>query len=642
MLEGERRLAAIMFTDLVGFTALGQKNESLALSVLADQRNLLRPIFKKYGGREVKTIGDGFLVDFPSALNAVNCAYDIQKTAHQTNNSLPEERRVHLRIGIHLGDVLQSDGDITGDAVNVASRIEALAEDGGVCLTRQVYDHVQNKFELPLKSLGPKSLKNLRGPVEVFKVMMPWEESMGRENDELDRHRVAVLPLRNMSPDPNDEYFADGMTEELITALSGVRGLTVIARTSIMQYKNSPKRVADVGKELKTGTVIEGSVRKAANKVRITVQMIDAQSEGHLWAQNYDRQMDDVFAIQSEIAEKVADALKVRLVEGEKERLEKRPTENSEAYTLMLKGRYYWNERTKPSVEKGIAYLEKALQADPNLAQAYSDLANAYVVMADYSMMRPSDALVKIQGNATKALEIDVGLSQPHAALAVVHERNFRWAEADKEFRLAIELNPNNATARHWHALNLFFRGRSQEAIGQWRKAIEIDPLSLIIGSAFGYGLVRTGETEEGLKMQRAVIELNDTFIVAHRNLAPAYIVAKMNSEAVDEARKLLSLSREGANLAFAASTLAIAGERDEALDLLEVLKKQYARQYTDPAAIAIVYASLGNESEALDWLEKAVNEKSTAVPYTNVFPWFDSLKDNVRFRSLIERAGLR
>src|SRR5207245_8522049 len=231
--EAHRRLAAIMFTDLVDFTALSQRNESLALSVLDEQRELLRPMFNNHGGREVKTIGDAFLVDFPSALNAVKCAYEIQKSTRELNNSLPEERRVLLRIGVHLGDIVESQGDISGDAVNVASRIESIADRGGVCLTRQVYDQVQNKFQLPLRSLGAKSLKNLRAPIEVFKMVMPWEEAMMEETVELDSRRVAVLPLKNMSPDPNDEYFADGMTEELITTLSGVRDLTVIARTSV-------------------------------------------------------------------------------------------------------------------------------------------------------------------------------------------------------------------------------------------------------------------------------------------------------------------------------------------------------------------------------------------------------------------------
>src|SRR5712692_9436623 len=517
-----------MFTDLVGFTVLSQRNEPLALSVLDEQRGLLRPIFNKHGGREVKTIGDSFLVDFPSALSAVKCAFDIQKTTREFNNSLPEERRVHVRIGVHLGDVGESQGDISGDRVNVASRIESLADSGGVCLTRQVFDQVQSKFELPLRSMGAKSLKNLRAPMEVFKMVMPWEGAVIEEAVELDSHRVAVLPLKNMSPDPNDEYFADGMTEELITALSGVGELTVIARTSVMQYKNSPKRVADVGRELKTGTIIEGSVRKAANKVRITVQMIDAVTEGHLWAQNYDRQMDDIFAIQSEIAEKVAAALKVRLVDSEKRKLEIRPTRSVEAYTLYLKGRYYWNERNEEAIKKAIAYLRKAVQADPNLALAYSDLADAHVVMADYGMMPTSAAHAKVRDYTTRALEIDPGLSQPHAALATIHERSFRWADAESEYHLAIKLNPNNATAHHWYALHLTFEGK-ERAMQEWKRAKELDPLSPIIGAAFGYSLVWSGQGEEGLEMVRSVVEMNEGFAAGHRNLAFAYMVLGMN-----------------------------------------------------------------------------------------------------------------
>jgi len=630
-----------MFTDIVGFTALSQANESLALSVLDEQRELLRPIFMRHGGREVKTIGDAFLVDFPSALNAVKCAYQIQKTTREFNYTQAEERRVRLRIGVHIGDIVEAEGDISGDAVNVASRIEALADVGGVCLTRQVYDQVQNKFELRMRSLGAKSLKNLRTPMEVFSMVMPWERGVVDEAVELDKHRVAVLPLKNMSPDPNDEYFADGMTEELITALSGLRELTVIARTSIMQYKNSPKRIADVARELKTGTVIEGSVRKAANKLRITVQMIDAATEGHLWAKNYDRQMDDIFAIQSEIAEKVADALKVKLVDTTKRRLERRPTENAEAYTLYLKGRYYWSERTKPSVEKGIAYLHKAVEADPNLALAYSDLADAHVVMADYGMMPTPEAQDKIREYATRALEIDPALSQPHASLATIHERNFRWAEAENEYKLAIKLNPNNATARHWYALDLSIKG-NQNAMQEWKKAKELDPLSPAIGTAFGYFLVWQGHKEEGLEMLHSVIEMNDEFVAAHRNLALAYIVAGMNADAVVEAKNIMRLSTEAIYVAAAACAFAKAGIKGEAVAILDRLLKESETHYTEPSSIAMIYAALGEEANSLRWVEKALNEKSSGIAYAiRVFPMSNFLRDNPRFREISKKMGL-
>src|SRR5438552_8004155 len=211
-----------MFTDMVGYTSLGQKNESLSLALVEEKRKLIRPILNRHDGREVKTMGDAFLVEFSSALSAVRCAFDIQRTAREYNISLPEERRVHLRIGVHLGDVLDSQGDISGDAVNVASRIEHLAEDGGVCLTRQVYDHVQNKFELPLISLGPKSLRNVISSIDVYRMVMPWDDAKAITATEHDTRRIVILPFANISPDPTDEYFSDGMTDELITVLSKI------------------------------------------------------------------------------------------------------------------------------------------------------------------------------------------------------------------------------------------------------------------------------------------------------------------------------------------------------------------------------------------------------------------------------------
>jgi adenylate cyclase len=343
-----------MFTDMVGYTALGQRNESLSLALVEEQRRLIRPILSRHYGREVKTIGDAFLVEFPNALDAVRCSYDIQRAAHEFNISQSEENRIQLRVGVHLGDIVESNGDISGDAVNVASRIEPLAENGGVCVTRQVYENVQHKFSVPLVSIGTKNLKNVIAPMEVYKMEMPWNAEIPAAASKLDKKRIAVLPFSNLSSDPEEGYFADGMTEEIITSLSGVKQLTVIARTSVMGYKGTTKKAKEIGKELDVGSMLEGSVRKAGTRVRITAQLIETTSEGHLWAQNYDRQLEDVFAIQSEIAEKVAGELKIRLVEDELRVIEKKPTENTEAYTYYLRGRELLRQRTEPSLRQAL------------------------------------------------------------------------------------------------------------------------------------------------------------------------------------------------------------------------------------------------------------------------------------------------
>src|SRR5229473_7441739 len=345
-----------MFTDLVGYTALSQKDEPLSLILLEEQRKLVRPVLTRYDGREVKTMGDAFLIEFPSALEAVKCAYEIQKTTREFNISNPEERRINLRIGIHLGDIVESQGDISGDAVNVASRIGPFAENGGISLSRQVYDQVQNKFELSLTSLGAKTLKNVATPIELYKVTLPWTEERVISPAQPDKKRIAVLPFANISPSPSDEYFSDGMTEELIATLSRIKNLGVIARTSIIRYKGLTKPVVEIGRELNVGTVLEGSVRVSGKKLRITAQLIDAGTEEHLWSETYDRNLEDAFSIQSEIAKRIARALKVRVLQSETLHLERKATGIPEAYSLYLKGRHSLNKRTENELKNAVQH----------------------------------------------------------------------------------------------------------------------------------------------------------------------------------------------------------------------------------------------------------------------------------------------
>jgi adenylate cyclase len=302
-----------MFTDLVGYTALAQENESLALSLLEKHRAIARSVLRKHHGREVKTIGDAFLVEFPSALGAVTCAQEIQLAMRDFNASSKDDAKLEARIGVHLGDIVDSKGDISGDAVNVASRIEPLAVPGGVCISRQVYDHIHNKVDYSLSSLGQKTLKNVKTPLEVFKIEMPWEEEREVQEMEFPTYRVAVLPFANISPDSNDEYFADGLTEELIDRLTQMNQFEVIARTSVANYKKQEKKISEIARELKVGSVIEGSVRKYEKKIRVTAQLINCNTEAHMWSSSYDRSFEDIFEVQSDIAENVVSAVKDKL-----------------------------------------------------------------------------------------------------------------------------------------------------------------------------------------------------------------------------------------------------------------------------------------------------------------------------------------
>ncbi|HEX4922275.1 MAG TPA: adenylate/guanylate cyclase domain-containing protein, partial [Candidatus Bathyarchaeia archaeon] len=317
MQEDARRLAAIMFTDIVGYTAITQRDERLALSLLEKQRELIRPVVSRYGGREVKTMGDAFLIEFQSALTATECAIEIQESLGDYNKSASQ--KLFVKIGIHVGDVVHTGQDVFGDAVNIASRIQSLAEGGGVCISEQVYAQVRNKLPYRMEKMPPHELKNVQYPVDIYKLSLAMNEDPGGSAP---KNRVAVLPLSNISPDPKDGYFADGMTEELITVLSQVHGLRVIARTSVDHYRGGVQRAAQIGRELGVGSMIEGSVRIAGDRLRVTVQLIDASNEEHLWSENYDRRLDDIFEVQSDIARRVAKNLEVRLMAKDQDRLD--------------------------------------------------------------------------------------------------------------------------------------------------------------------------------------------------------------------------------------------------------------------------------------------------------------------------------
>lgn len=386
---GERKLAAIMFTDIVGYAALTQSDEARALDVLERHNKLLRPIFPKHNGREIKTMGDAFLVEFDSALDGTQCAVEIQEFLHDYNVSSRDDWKIKLRIGIHLGDVVHKSNDVLGDAVNIASRIQPLADPEGICISEQVYDQVHNKTTLSLERLEHSDLKNIRFATEVYKIILPWEKDRkdSPERTRLDKRRIAVLPFDNISPNPNDAYFSDGMTEELISTISKIRGLQVIARTSVIRYKNANKGIDEIGRELEVGSVLEGSVRMSGDRLRVTTQLIDARTSNHVWSDSYDRRLDDVFAIQSDIAKRVADVLQVRLVKDEEKRVESKATESLDAYTLYMKAAQKMFDRTPAGIKDAIHLFELATEKDSRFALAYTGLAACYLVLLDYGQM---------------------------------------------------------------------------------------------------------------------------------------------------------------------------------------------------------------------------------------------------------------
>ena len=634
---------------MVGYTTMTQLDESLAMEVLEKHTRMLRPFFPRFNGREVKALGDSFLVEFESALDALRCAIEIQSYLHDYNMSSKEGRKIMLRIGIHLGDVIHQGGDVFGDAVNIASRIEPIADPEGVCVSEQIFAQVRNKIPQPFVKLGPKDLKNVQFPIDVYKVQMPWEESSSSTMElRLPTNRIAILPFANISPDPHDEYFADGMTEELISTMSKVAGLRVIARTSVVGYKNSQKKIDQIAKELGVGTVLEGSVRKAGDRLRITVQLIEARTSDHLWAESYDRDLKDVFAIQSDISKTVVEALKVRLLSTEKKDIERRPTESVEAYQAYLKGRYHLNQDTKDDYSEAKKYLEEAVKLDPRFALAYAGISDYYHGVSHYNWLSPEEAFPVMKEKAIKALEIDPRLAEGHAALGAVYfHYEWKWGDAEKEFIRAIELKPSYVSAYDMYSYLLAVMGRNEESYEQQKVKYELSPEygTRGWGAGLSWAALRVGRTKEGIARLEEIVRADPDSAVLHDSLGFAYYHASKVEDAINEVSKAVALSR--GDIFFKADLallLALAGRNEEADSILKELTEASKNTYVSDVQIGHIQYCLGRHDEAFENIEKAFARRAIDLPdiRTSLLPYVAEFRADPRWVSIETRMGLR
>lgn len=635
-----RRLAAIMFTDIAGYTSLAQSDEAEALRLLQEQERLIRPVLEAHRGRKVKSMGDGLLFEFPDVLDAVECGVELQRRVHE-RNAQKDSSPLRIRVGIHLGDVQRRGTDILGDAVNIASRIEPLAEPGGVCLSEHVVAQVRTKVAYQLENLGPKSLKGVREPLAVYKVVLPWAAG-GIAGESLGVQRLAVLPFANISPDPSDEYFADGLTEELISTASKLPDLNVISRTSVMQYKDQKKRAADIGRDLGVYYLLEGSVRKAGNRVRITVQLIDARGDKHLWAENYDRSLEDVLQIQSEIAQKIASALEIRLREGDKERMEKPSTEVTEAHLLYMKGRFHLQHFSKEELLTALWYFEQAIQKDAHYALAHAAVAETYGWLSWFEMMPTNEAVSKAETAARNALELDPTLAEAHYALGSAMRDSRDLEGTLKEDRRALELNPSLTQARIRFANTLNFLGRSEEARTEAQKVLELDPLSSrsILGAADTY--LYSGLPEKAAELYEKVLEMDPGNSFAMNNLGLADVRRGRYVEGIARIRKAIEMQRtptpgSEADLAYALSK---AGQTEEAKKIAATLVTYHREHGAGAAAVASAFASVGDKEAAFDWLERAGQEHSMSLVGLSVDFGFETLREDPRFVKWLKKTG--
>jgi TolB-like protein/class 3 adenylate cyclase len=629
-----------MFTDIVGYSSLTQTNERLALELLEEHRGIVRPIVARHNGQEIKTIGDAFLIEFPSALEATECAVEVQRSLRDYNKRSNEDRRVHIRIGIHLGDVIQQQNDVLGDAVNIASRIEPLAEPDGVCISQQVYDQVRNKIGYPTENLGPQQLKNIGYQIDVHRVVWTKEKMASAQETHrkpsLERNRIAVLPFTNMSPDPNDQYFADGITEEIISIVSGISRLSVISRTSVMSYKGTTKKLGEIGRELDVGSILEGSFRKAGNRIRITTQLIDVVGDRHLWAQNYDRTLDDIFAVQSEIAEKVAGELKIRLVESEKRTLEKKPTENIEAYTSFLQGRELYREGTETSLKQAIGLYEKAIELDSRFAKAYAGMAECHTALADagYEPADISDAAVKSLLKC--AIDLDPTLPEAHAALANLFFNVDDMPSMEAEARMALELDPSLPATYAMLSELAGIKGDAEEMVRQIETAYRLDPIRPRFIWLLGMTYLWVGREGEALEFWEKTEKLAPTMVC--RGMTEHCLAKGDLEKAKESLAKLEKLDLTNPRVTWMGGVIAaMEGDREKALFAI----KKIEDAKLGPIAfnyIGYIYHALGDLDSYFEYMNRALEANAIVASAPMYSPLFARARADPRYLELVEK----
>lgn len=454
---------------------------------------------------------------------------------------------------------------------------------------------------------------------------------------------IAVLPFQNTSGDPNVEYLSDGIAESLINSLTQLQQLKVIARSTAFRYKSKDADPQFVGRELNVKAVLMGRVRQAGDRLNIQVDLVDASTGAQLWGQEYERSVAEVVSIKQAIAREVTEKLRLRLSGEQKQQLVRRETSNSEAYQFYLRGRYYWNKRTPDELRKAIAEFQQAVERDPNYALGYAGLGDCYLIMEEYAGMPASESLPKARAAVEKALQIDDSLAEVHTTLAFTNQQQWRWAEAEQEFKRAIDLNPNYPTSHHW--FGIYFRAKRQfdDALRESKRAQELDPLSPIIGSNVAMSYFLTNDIDAAIQQWLRTIELNPTYPGAHANLGIARLKQGRHEEALEEIRKAVDLSgRASIHLGDLGYFYAVTGRRDEAFQILKELEARYAKREATGQYLARIYAGLGDKDRTFEWLEKDFRQHSGYLQHITWFSYFDDLRSDARFADLVRRMGLQ
>jgi len=629
--------------------------------------------------------GDGMALIFRDSVEApLRCAVEISEAV----KTHPE---IHLRMGIHSGPVsevtdVSERTNIAGAGIDIAQRVMDCGDEGHILLSKHVADdlaphprwsrHLHDLGECEVKHGARVSVVNFYGgqfgnatqpgkfqTVQKRRARLRWvggaatllaltmivggiamfSRSRVRSTLPVPEKSIAVLPFENLSRDPDNAYFAEGMQDEILARLAKIADLKVISRTSTQKYKSAPDNLREIAKQLGVGTVLEGSVQKAADQVRVNVQLINALNDAHLWGDIYDRKLTDIFAVESEIATTIADTLQAKLSGAEKQLIAAQPTSDLTAYELYLKGRLLWGKRSGDNIPKAIAFYEEAIARDPNYALAYAGLADSYALLPAYTATAPRDVFPKAKAAALKALQLDDKLAEAHIALAfLLYGADLDMAGSISEFQRAIALNPNYATAHHWYGNGpLTALGRFDEAMAEGKRAVELDPLSPVINADLGQNLYNARRYDEAIAQLRKTLEIDPTFYYAHYNLGVALQLKGDVPAAIAEYTKAQQLSDNLTVPVLLASAKAQSGDKDAAVRMLAELEELSHHRYVRSIWRTFLYLSLGNRDEAVRWLEQAVadHDSLNGLTWVKVDPLLDPLRGDPRFEALVQKV---
>ncbi len=673
----KRQLAAIMFTDIEGYTALMQHDEKSGVELRKRHREVFNSITEQFDGKIIQYFGDGTLSIFNSTVEAVNCAIELQK-------SFMTEPEIPVRIGIHVGDIISSKDDIIGDAVNVASRIESCAISGSILISDKVHDQIRSHKSIKTKFIDAFELKNVEGAMPLFGITnnnlrVPKSEDVkGKLKDVTEDknqkrltkktiltltilllslvsliayfqivnnkkvsedYSIAVLPFNNLSTDSDSEIFRDGMTEDILTNLSKIKELHVISRTSVMQFKDRKLSIPEIAQELGVVYILDGSIRKYGDKIRVSAKLIDAINDEHIWAENYDKTLTDIFELQSNVSKEIVEALHLNISFDEQQNLTSIPTKNIEAYQYFLRGKQEADIRTSNALTKSIELYQKAIDLDPNYAEAYAEIANSYFLEAYHARVNPHEAAKTANSYLDKAEKINDKISRIYTVRGLIYNFLRDFDKSKNAFERAIALSPNDVTARHQYSTFFYYNQRYKEQLEQAKIAYSLDPLSFATATSYFTALTYNEEFDEARKVLKAMkqMSMNKNDFIIDRSYMRLYLAMNEYKKAIPHINKIIP--NESSYTRLLGYSYAKIGDTLNAYKIIDTLKLKDKTRLKNHR-IAVIFAALKERDSMYYYLDPKRN--LTKRFNSNRINYFDVYKTDSRYEDLLISHGIK